>query len=119
MAELDQEKMEDFGGRMMDILNGGMLSLMTSIGHQTGLFEAMAGMPQATSHDVATAAGLDERYVREWLDTMVTGKILEYSPEERAYTLPAEHKKRGEWGLSRGSSVAPCPGKLMSLSTPA
>jgi len=91
VAELDQEKLEDFGGRMMDILNGGMLSLMTSIGHQTGLFEAMAGMPQATSHDVATAAGLDERYVREWLDTMVTGKILEYSPEERAYTLPAEH----------------------------
>ena len=53
MAELDQEKMENFGGRMMDILNGGMLSLMTSIGHQTGLFEAMAGMPRATSHDVA------------------------------------------------------------------
>ena len=91
MSELDQEKMENFGGRMMDILNGGMLSLMTSIGHQTGLFDAMAGMPRATSHDVASAAGLDERYVREWLDTMVTGRILDYSPEERAYTLPAEH----------------------------
>ena len=91
MAELDQEKMEDFGGRMMGILNGGMLSLMTSIGQQTGLFEAMAGMPEATSHDVAAAAGLDERYVREWLDTMVTGKILDYSPEGGAYTLPPEH----------------------------
>jgi len=91
MVDLDQEKMEAFGGRMMDILNGGMLSLMTSIGQQTGLFEAMAGMPQATSQDVAAAANLDERYVREWLDTMVTGKILDYSPEERTYALPAEH----------------------------
>ena len=27
----------------------------------------------------------------EWLDTMVTGRILDYSPEERAYALPAEH----------------------------
>ncbi len=91
MAELDQTKVETFAGKMMDILNGGMLSLMTSIGHQTGLFEAMAGLPPSTSEQIAEVAGLNERYVREWLNTMVTGKIVEYTPDNHTYTLPAEH----------------------------
>ena len=40
---------------------------MTSIGHQTGLFDTMAGLPPSTSEQIAEAAGLHERYVREWL----------------------------------------------------
>ena len=60
---------------MMDILNGGMFSLMTSIGHQTGLFESMADLPLPTREQIAELSGLNERYVREWLNTMVTGKI--------------------------------------------
>ena len=47
MAELDPEKMESFAGLMTDILNGGMLSLMTSVAYKTGLFEAMAWSPRA------------------------------------------------------------------------
>lgn len=91
MTELNQTKVETFAGKMMDILNGGMLSLMTSIGHQTGLFEAMADLPPSTSAQIAAVAGLNERYVREWLNTMVTGKIVEYTSENHTYRLPAEH----------------------------
>ena len=91
MAELDQTKVEAFTGTMIGILNGGMLALMTSIGHQVGLFEAMAGLPSSTSEQIAAAAGLSERYVREWLNTMAAGKIVEYAPDRRAYTLPPEH----------------------------
>jgi len=54
MAELDQTKVDTFAGKMMDILNGGMLSLMTSIGQQTGLFETMATLPPSTSARIAT-----------------------------------------------------------------
>ena len=91
MAELDQPKAEAFAGMMMGILNGGMLALMTSIGYQTGLFEAMGGLPPSTSVQIAAAAGLNERYVREWLNTMAAGKIVEYAPDRRTYTLPPEH----------------------------
>jgi hypothetical protein len=38
---------------------------MTSIGHCTGLFAAMAGLPPSTSYQIASAARLDERYVHE------------------------------------------------------
>src|SRR5437660_938932 len=85
MAELDQTKVEAFTGTMIGILNGGVLALMTSIGYQTGLFEAMAGLPPTTSEQIAKAAGLNERYVREWLNTMASGKIVEYTPDRRTY----------------------------------
>ena len=87
----DQATAEAFGGRMMDVLNGASLATMLSIGHQTGLFDTMAGLPPSTSAEVATATGLQERYVREWLGAMATGKIVDYDPVGATYHLPAEH----------------------------
>jgi 2-polyprenyl-3-methyl-5-hydroxy-6-metoxy-1,4-benzoquinol methylase len=76
----------------MDILNGGMTANMISIGHQVGLFDAMATMSSAaTSPEIAAAANLDERYVREWLGNMATAGIVEYEPGRGAFSLPAEH----------------------------
>jgi 2-polyprenyl-3-methyl-5-hydroxy-6-metoxy-1,4-benzoquinol methylase len=61
------------------------------VGHQTGLFETLAGLRPSTSQEIASAAGLHERYVREWLAGMVTGGIIEYDPLLKTYALPAEH----------------------------
>jgi SAM-dependent methyltransferase len=93
MAEpsFDHARSEVFAGRMMDVLNGAGITLMTSIGHQVGLFDAMAGLPPATSRQIAAAAGLNERYVREWLGAMVTGGVVDYDPAAGTYALPAEH----------------------------
>src|SRR5829696_10542663 len=88
---LDQNKAEEFAERMLGVLNDGALALMTSIGHRTGLFDAMAGLPPSTSEQIASAANLNERYVREWLDAMVVGRIVEYNPEDGTYYLPQEH----------------------------
>jgi SAM-dependent methyltransferase len=88
---MDDARKEAFAARMVGILNGAILALMTSIGRQTGLFEAMAGLPPATSEAIAEAARLDERYVREWLGAMVTGGIVEYDAGARTYVLPPEH----------------------------
>lgn len=89
--DIDQKKAEAFAGRMIGALNEGAIALMTSIGHRTGLFDAMAGLPASTSAEIAAAAGLHERYVREWLGAMVVGRIVEHDPEERTYRLPPEH----------------------------
>jgi 2-polyprenyl-3-methyl-5-hydroxy-6-metoxy-1,4-benzoquinol methylase len=87
----DQLKAEAFSGRMVQMLNDSMLGIMTSIGHQTGLFDKMSTLSPSTSGEIAEAAGLNERYVREWLGAMVTGGIVEYNPAGRTYSLPAEH----------------------------
>jgi 2-polyprenyl-3-methyl-5-hydroxy-6-metoxy-1,4-benzoquinol methylase len=88
---IDQAKAEAFAGQMVGILNGSVLALMTSIGHRTGLFDKMAELPPATSQQIADATGLNERYVREWLGGMVTGRIVEYDPSNKTYRLPPEH----------------------------
>ena len=89
--QIDQAKAEAFGGQMIGMINGATLALMVSVGHRTGLFDKMAGLPPSTSAEVAAATGLNERYVREWLAAMVTGKIVDYDPASKTYRLPAEH----------------------------
>jgi SAM-dependent methyltransferase len=89
---IDQSKAEAFAGRMLDVLNSSLLGLMISIGHQTHLFDIMSRLSSpSTSPEIAKAANLNERYVREWLGAMVTGKIVEYNPATSKYRLPPEH----------------------------
>ena len=76
---------------MLGALNDAALVLMTSLGHRTGLFDTMARLPATTSNEIAEAAGLQERYVREWLGAMVVSRVVEYDPEAATYSLPAEH----------------------------
>jgi hypothetical protein len=89
--ELDQGRAEAFAERMIGVLNDGALALTTSIGHRTGLFDVMAGLPPSTSEQIASASGLNERYVREWLAAMVVGRIVEHDPHDETYRLPPEH----------------------------
>ena len=90
-AALDQAKMEEFGGRALDVLNKAGVAVMMSVGHRTGLFETMAGLAPSTASEIAQAAGLQERYVREWLGAMVTGRVVEHDSEKGTYRLPLEH----------------------------
>jgi SAM-dependent methyltransferase len=89
--KIDMAAAEAFAGKMVDIINGGFLALVTSVGHRTGLFDAMAELPPSTSEEIASAAGLNERYVREWLATMTVGRVVEYDATTKKYRLPPEH----------------------------
>jgi 2-polyprenyl-3-methyl-5-hydroxy-6-metoxy-1,4-benzoquinol methylase len=80
-----------FADRLVQILGDGALHLMIGIGHRTRLFDTMAELPPSTSNEIAKAAGLNERYVREWLGGMVTGRIVVYDPADQTYTFPLEH----------------------------
>ncbi len=91
MQGLDQAKSDAFAEKMLGVLNGAGLAMMSAIGHRTGLFDAMAGLASATSAAIAAKAGLNERYVREWLGAMVTGRIVEYDATAATYVLPPEH----------------------------
>lgn len=91
VLQIDSNKAEMFAEKMLDVINYGSLALMTSIGHRTGIFDTMATLPAASSEEIAIAAKLNERYVREWLGAMVTGGFIEYYPENKTYFLPPEH----------------------------
>jgi len=89
--ELDEAKVGTFAQQMIESLNGAHMTLMTSVGHHTGLLDAMADMPPSTSSEIAARSGLHERYVREWLAAMVAGRIVTYDATNQTYSLPAEH----------------------------
>jgi 2-polyprenyl-3-methyl-5-hydroxy-6-metoxy-1,4-benzoquinol methylase len=79
---------EEFAERMIGAIDSASLVLLLSIGHQTKLFDTLAELPPATSAQIADAAGLNERYVREWLGGMVTCRVVDYDPASQTYSLP-------------------------------
>ncbi|MEQ9488381.1 MAG: class I SAM-dependent methyltransferase [Alphaproteobacteria bacterium] len=87
----DTDKAEAFAERVGEMLDAGAAAAMISLGHRLGLFNTLADLTPSTSVEIANAAGLAERYVREWLAAMVTAGILEYQPKNATYYLPEEH----------------------------
>ncbi|MFL1465987.1 class I SAM-dependent methyltransferase [Marinobacter sp. HN1S83] len=109
---LDYAKAEAFAGHMLDVLNHAALAQMASIGHQIGLFDIMADLPPSTDKRIAEVAGLNQRYVREWLGAMVTGLVIDYDPENATYSLPPEHaatltRSAGPDNLARPAQFIP------------
>jgi len=90
-SNFDQAKAEAFAEELLAALNHGALCLMVSVGHRTGLFDVMSKLPPATSDEIATRSGLNERYVREWLGAMTTARVVEVDPTTLRFSLPREH----------------------------
>lgn len=86
----DADRVEAVAGELFATLTAGATALMLSLGHRTGLFDTMASLPASTSGRLAEAAGLHERYVREWLGAMTTAGIVEHDPAADTYRLPLE-----------------------------
>jgi len=84
------ETTEEFAGRMVGAIDSASLAILLSIGHQTKLFDTLAELPPATSAQIADAAGLNERYVREWLGGVVANRVVDYDPAAQTYSLPQD-----------------------------
>ena len=95
------EVQQGFDERFVEVINSAALALMVSIGHRTGLFDVMEGAQPMTSVELAEASGLDERYVREWLSAMATGRVVELDVPSASFWLPAE---RAQW-LTRSAGA--------------
>ena len=70
--------------------------LCVYLGDRLGLYRALADAGPSTSAELASAAGVNERYAREWLEQQAMAGILEAvdpdaSDAERRYALPAGH----------------------------
>lgn len=82
---------QEFAARVMGAIDSASVAILLSIGHQTSLFDTLAQLPPATSTQIADAAGLNERYVREWLGGVAAAEIVGYDPAAQTYSLPREH----------------------------
>jgi 2-polyprenyl-3-methyl-5-hydroxy-6-metoxy-1,4-benzoquinol methylase len=87
----DPATVEAFAGRVLEVVSDAATALTLSLGHRTGLFDAMAGLAPSTSAEIARTAGLEERYVREWLAGMLVAGVVKHDPAAGTWVLPPEH----------------------------
>ena len=75
----------------------GMFEVMAVyLGDRLGLYGALRDGGPATAPELASRAGIDARYGREWVEHQAVAGILEVdnvaaAPDERRYTLPDAH----------------------------
>ncbi|MCG7595881.1 class I SAM-dependent methyltransferase [Mycobacterium sp. PSTR-4-N] len=111
------ENTEEFAGRITATIDAASVALLLSLGHQTGLFDTLAALPPSTSAQIAEAAHLNERYVREWLDGMTAGQIVTYDPAAQTYSLPEQRaavltRAAGPDNLARVAQFIPLLGEV-------
>jgi 2-polyprenyl-3-methyl-5-hydroxy-6-metoxy-1,4-benzoquinol methylase len=75
---------------------GAMDLLCVYLGDRLGMYRALADAGPSTSAELAAAAGVNERYAREWLEQQAMAGILEAvdpdtSDADRRYAVPAGH----------------------------
>jgi len=91
MAQLDENKLNAFIGKMLGDLGGAFSVPTVRVGLRLGLFDALHKGGPATSEELAKrAAGLTERYVREWALAQAASGYIEYDAGTRKFSVSPE-----------------------------
>ena len=95
-AEQVAERRDALVGRLFQSILGAMDLYNLYLGDRLGLYRALADGGPATPSQLATRAGIHERYAREWLEQQAVTGLLEVDDSdqdgtERRYALPAGH----------------------------
>lgn len=89
------ERREALVGRLFESVLNTMEICCVYLGDRLGLYRALQSGAPTTAAELAAAAGINERYAREWLEQQAVSGILEVDsaadPAARRYSLPAPH----------------------------
>jgi 2-polyprenyl-3-methyl-5-hydroxy-6-metoxy-1,4-benzoquinol methylase len=92
----DEAKVEEFSGSLFMACLATMELANVELGVRLGLYEALAKAGPSTAGELAQAAGIAERYAREWLEQQAVAGVVEVddaglAATERRFTLPNAH----------------------------
>jgi SAM-dependent methyltransferase len=87
---VNEEKLHQFIGQMLGDLGGAATIAMARMGDALGLYRALHAKGAMTSAELAADAGVNERYLREWLSHQAASNYLAYDPSSGKFTLPPE-----------------------------
>jgi len=102
-TEIDPDRLKMFSFGVFSQLSGAVTAGMIHLGDKLGLYVALAELDRpATTAELADAAGLQERWVREWahnqaaariidVDTTSTPELFSLSPEAVAVLASPDH----------------------------
>jgi len=80
-----------FVERILGEMNAGLSCLNLYLGYRLGLFKALADSGPITIEKLSKQKGLNERYMREWLECMTVNEYLDYDAENGCFSLPSEY----------------------------
>ena len=87
---LDEIKLNAFIGQILSDLGGASSVALVRMGDALGLYKILHSKGAMTSAELARAAKVDERYLREWLSHQAASGYLSYEPETARFSLPPE-----------------------------
>jgi winged helix-turn-helix protein len=79
-STVDTGKVEAFVGKVLNDSSATLVTTLAPFGDRLSLFKSLATSGQATGAEVASRAGIDERYAREWLGGITTSAYLTHDP---------------------------------------
>src|SRR6476660_1106371 len=89
-TNIDECKLNAFIGQMLSDLGGASSIAMVRMGDALGLYKTIQAQGPMTSMELAKAANVDERYLREWLSHQAASNYLSYDPATAKFALPPE-----------------------------
>lgn len=90
MTNPTNDSIQHFMGNVLGQLTGSCTVACGILGHELGLYKAMAGKGALAADDVAQAAATHPRLTREWLDQQASVGFIAYDADADRYELSAE-----------------------------
>src|SRR5277367_6732374 len=87
---VDETKLNQFIGQVLGDLGGAFSVSLVRMGDGLGLYKTLNTKGAMTAGELATTAGIAERYAREWLSHQAASGYLTYDPATDKFTLPPE-----------------------------
>ena len=90
----EEEQRDALVGRMLNALIGSLELFHVYLGERLGLYRMLANRGPLNAAELATVAGISQRYAREWMEEQAVAGFLNVegdSAEKRRYSLPAGH----------------------------
>lgn len=83
MSDVDRERLQLFSLQLFGKLEGAMTSAMVHLGDRLGLYRCLAdARAPLSSLELADAAGLHERWVREWLFNQCAAGLVDHEASD-------------------------------------
>ena len=90
MVAVDEMKLQEFIGKVVNEWGAAGGALITFVGDRLGLFKAMARAGELTPEELSKKTGTHPRIIKEWLAGQAAGGFVTYNRANGSYTLPEE-----------------------------
>jgi 2-polyprenyl-3-methyl-5-hydroxy-6-metoxy-1,4-benzoquinol methylase len=87
---IDQTALNDLTEKVIGDVAGALSLFMAYLGDQAGVFSALDGAGRRSVGELATAVGLNPKYLREWLGSVCAAGYVEHHPEDDTFSMTTE-----------------------------